>query len=1383
MLNNVDASVFTGSNSVQLLPLVSAEWNQNLFNPPYITIAGTGSKESVTANSTYTSITDANKHPNFSTYSFTTSGGTGSVSYAVNSPTGSSAAYKVITYVKTNKAIPLMLNAYGKANSHQYGSVVADANNYGWTKLEFIMGGQSKNDTITSNITINIVANVYSNSSDDYTIYYTLPEVYATSYSDYQYSSLWPTDSAVNFFRPGESYINCGNSNITLPNNFRQINNINLNSGQSAYAPVSSIIENPQYFFVTQYVPYLKNILPSDIATYKYFVSDNVDTPSFTTKYMQSITSNKIVLKFNTLMTIPNISIYLNGSQTPTYTGNCPSNGVLILYYNNGSWSTSKWSTMPQFNDSGTLSISTTINQITVVQNSKTVNSSFPAPDTKSPQSLSYTQDVGRMQLIEVSPRLEVDLTDYVQDVSITKQLDSKSTVVPLSTMNPNDATVTLSGVPAYTSNGPVPIFSNQSNNNSSILSKMLGKNIKIYVNWQLLSYSSLNNINSTTTYIPGGIFYCDSWDETDISTIRIQSYDTIRYLQTLPVPDYVSNFKTVFEIISNLLERAGYSDYDMDSLYAVTNDPANPLDISYYYANSQDKTIAAALSELFLAYQIGAYIDEYGVMRFLSLSKILSIDSTQASLSLDDSNVYQDGYGVSNIGKVGKISLRYQEPKIKQTLSLQNATDPTQKKSPSFIYTTSNEQVWISNTTDGIGFNYLSQTMDEASNYFYYNVNDLLDIFHTFNLNTNGYATIENEIVSFMYKEYSISNGTATRIVAVKNDLELAAAVDKFVKENVTSGLTITTGLETSAPAPSNVNIVPTGRIVDVQRGLFGTAPSTHNILSGDLSSKNLSAKDATVLTSNSSAASIYSYLPTNSSANQKPIKVISCSPPIGSKTLIYPTSDLDLGYHTYSTKFHTNDYNLFSCGLFFNMQAQATTIDGAFFVELTKSYTGDTVITVTDPITMQDTTQTTKNYQWIISIYQQNGSTANIISWADVTGMMNNINNNFEKVLVKQSTGDLKYLNAVDAAYQLKVIHYDSDGSDGEISGKIINVFINNAEVVGWQIPEVSSNTLSNGWKQTATNTTTGVRQLPSIGSAGTFTGTRFGFYTTTTPAPINNLVFNRGYAMTTQVVSGYVREIYATQDILINRSNNYWYQTSEFLNGLVQKQNIFNKYLSYMMQTQPTISGINVYDVQYQLPAATNVDILPVEYYQLYYPDSAPARNDYRQEMVVDEYSLAYSTPLNTGFRARFAIANNSPFLVWTHKTPDDLNQISIQLVLWTHEIVAQSDPAIIEKVINKNNITEVAQIDSQWVQSAEAGQKMISLISNAIDGFSKDTTLKIFGNPLIQLGDVINLTYPLTGINQKLFVVQAVKHSFNNGLETDLTLNAIGTGIQY
>ena len=214
--------------------------------------------------------------------------------------------------------------------------------------------------------------------------------------------------------------------------------------------------------------------------------------------------------------------------------------------------------------------------------------------------------------------------------------------------------------------------------------------------------------------------------------------------------------------------------------------------------------------------------------------------------------------------------------------------------------------------------------------------------------------------------------------------------------------------------------------------------------------------------------------------------------------------------------------------------------------------------------------------------------------------------------------------------------------------------------------------------------------------------------------------------------------------------------------------------------MMQTNPEIIGINVYDVQYQSPAATNVDILPVQYAQKYYPGGKPADNDYAQILILDEYCLAYSVPLNTGFRAKFAIANNSRHMVWIHKTPDQLNTTSTQLALYTHEIVAQSDPAILEKVLNKNNTTEVAQIDTTWIQSQYAANKMIDIVAQSIDGFSKDTTIKIFGNPLIQLGDIITVTYPLLGLQSRTFVVQSVKHVFNNGLETELVLNGVGPG---
>ena len=70
--------------------------------------------------------------------------------------------------------------------------------------------------------------------------------------------------------------------------------------------------------------------------------------------------------------------------------------------------------------------------------------------------------DISRMQVVEISPRLEIDLSDYVEDVSITKQLDSKSSSVPLSSLNSDDASIILSGIPVFTGADPIPLFSNQ---------------------------------------------------------------------------------------------------------------------------------------------------------------------------------------------------------------------------------------------------------------------------------------------------------------------------------------------------------------------------------------------------------------------------------------------------------------------------------------------------------------------------------------------------------------------------------------------------------------------------------------------------------------------------------------------------------------------------------------------------------------------------------------------------------------------------------------------------------------------------------------------------------------------------------------------------------
>ena len=1458
MLSNVSSSVFTGSDSITLTPVVSAEWNHNLFNPPYITTAGIGtslSKTLVSGGSTVSNVTSGAK-PNFTTRSFPMSGGTGTVSYSITS--GSSPAYKVVTYIKTNQPVPVMVTLSGKGASTQFGSEQVEADSLGWTKVITYVGSSGPTDTISSFV-YTITANTLSNADTNATVYFTLPEIYATTYFDYQNHSLFPTEMPFTYFRPGESYVETGDVKSSFPPNYRKIASKVLNSETEGggfyglkYMPISPIIQNPKFFLVASEIPVIKNSLPTDIAPYKYFVSDDT-SKSITAIYEKAITTNKIVLKFNTLMTTPVVNISINGTMitvdgsqsiSPVLNADFVATGILTLYWNGTAWTKNKWSTMPQFSSTGSLSLSTTITKISVTQASYNVNTEISTLDGISDIETDIGSDIRRMHLIEVSPRLEIDLTDFVQSVSINKSLDADNTALPISSLNTNDANIVLSGIPAMNGSTIVPIFSSQSNQSSTILANMLRKNIKFYLNFNLVNYSTPGSITTSNTYIPGGIFYSDSWDENDIQTITVQSFDVSRYLQSTPAPDYVANLKSVFDIITNILDLAGFTDYDYDSLYRICNSKSSPIDMSYYYVNSKDSTILDALNELFVAYQIGAYIDEYGIMRFLSLHNILS--SSTSNISLSEANIIEGGFSVSNSAKPGKISLRYQTPKVKQSPSLQNVTNLGIKDSPSFVYTTSNDVVWSQQTNDSVGFNYLQDTMQATSNVMNINNNDLQDIFHTFNLNNDGYAFIENEIVSFTYKEYTIStmSGTPSTTVSVKNNLELSAEIDRFIKQYsvglllsyatitnaVGNGTSITytsantfkvgdkvmitgvnpavyniqgtisertsttfkvletktgtyvSGGEAYISADYDVKITPTGNITNVQRGLFGTYPSKHERIN-TLSTKALSKKLYNVFTNVISPAGAITYIVDDSDPASNGLKdpslpsidKIRISDDEDEMVLIFPTSEVDLGYHTYSVKFELTDQDTSAAGIFFNMESD-TEAGNAYFVQLVK-------LNTKNPTT--NAPYSPARYKYIMQIYDaiDNG----ILYWSDVTGECNSIISNFSKIIKKtEVNGTTQYSFVTDNAFNLKIAYVLSDGSEGEDGTEeeplnILHVFLNNVQITGWQRPQFDNydeqtNPGGSAWAAMDVNYYTGARRRPSLPD-NIVADTKFGFCTTRVPREIEGVYPPIDYFSNTVDAPAILREIHATVKPLIERSVNYFYQDREFLNGMVQNQPLYNNSPTYIMQTTPEIAGINYYDVQYTTPAAVSVDVLPIEYMMKYYPGNSPKDQTKYQKKLVDEYSLSYSTPLNTGFRARMAVANGRPHTVILKKDSDELNDLTNNFNLWTHEIVAPSDPEIIEQVIDPSNMSEVVQLDSQWIQSKQAAYKMLKVIQMGIEGFSKTISLNIFGNPLIQVGDTVTLSYNLNGISGQTYFVQSVGQSFGQGLETSLVLKRI------
>jgi hypothetical protein len=1475
MLNSKYANVFSGTNpatSVTLVPVVSAEWNQNLFNQPYITVAGNGAAENVgdpqaeniddNRNATSTDVstvstTNSNVYVGIETKTFSINTNQSILSYNF-STTNSSPAYKIITYIQTDSDLPVQANAYASGTSTQYGSSTVDVNAFGYVKLVTYIGGSNYTDGV-GEINYSISFNSYGSNdiSSPINIYYTTPQVYETTFFDYQYGSLWPTESPFGFFRPGESYVPSGNSLFSFPSNYREITTNIINGKSGFYSPVTSVIQNPGFTLATAPSPLYKHVFPSDMSTYKYFVSDsatnlsnysNPQLPQITAIYEPKVNANKIVLKFNTLQTIPNITVKIDG--TSIWTGDVKSSvtnqsesdqGVVTLYYNGSSWSTSKWSTMPHFSSSGTITPLLNFGKITVIQNSKTTKSDFTDYENGS---VYVSQDLTAMHLVEISPRIEVDISQYVMQLDITKSLDSKNNYIPISSINPNQADLTISAIPLTVNDSPVPIFSSQ--NQSSVLYNMMKKNIKFYFGWNLQNYFQ-NGESYPNDYIPAGIYWAGVWDETDIQTVKVTCYDIVNYMQTIPAPDYVASNKNIFDIITNLLDLAGYTDYDYDSLYSVTQDSYTPMDMYYFYTNSQAGTIYDALSELFLAHQIGAYIDEYGVMRFLSLTNIMRYQPI--TTTFNDSSVIQGGYSITNKTKPGSITVSYQEPRVTQSLALQNATNPLVQNSPSFIYTTSNEVVWSQKDADSVGSNYLYKSMMQEDNYFQMNNNSLLDIFHTYLLNNDGYAVIENEIVSFLYKEYLLQQTTDPTVkqkVYPKTDLELSAAINDFIKQNqigfvpssfaitnaVASGTSITYTIDTNGyntfqvgmnvfvsevlPKQFNVygyitavtensftiksslantytyasgglataslgdnsydiTVTPTGKIANVQRGMFGTYASDHLILQSDISEKFLTADGCSTAIVNESL----------SIQDNPSVAKIAITPNSGD-AYIYNSSVANPGFNTYSCKFDLNGINLSKGGVFFKSEDITYTVNLLQINSFTLQYEGSSLVS---------TWASPQKYNYYITINKIENGSESILAVCEANGIAFDVQSRWEKVLtkLKPTTANPQgygYSYGKDQEYALKVVLTTSDGTDGEISGQLIDVYLNNIMITGWQIPDDSGNNSiidDDGnvtilkWKSSGVNSVTGIVQKVNISSDPlSFSGQgNFGFVTSITPMIPGT--FPNPASVQESAISASLREIYACEKPLIERSVSYYYQDREFLNGMIQGNRLFNQYKSYMMQTNPEVTGINYYDVQYQTPAATSVDVLPIEYLWYYFPGTQPVDQQYYQSQMVDEYSLSYSTPINTGFRARMAIVNNVGHMVYLTHASDSINQFTVSLNLWTHEIVAPSDAQTLQRVIDPANQTEVIQVDSPWIQSKQTANRIIDVIAIGNDGFSRDTQLQVFGNPLIQVGDIINLTYSLAGINNAKYLVHQVENVFDKGLKTTLTLNSLNKAV--
>lgn len=293
-------------------------------------------------------------------------------------------------------------------------------------------------------------------------------------------------------------------------------------------------------------------------------------------------------------------------NSTPIYTelstGSFINNGAVVLQYNGSTWSAGyDYTTLPVMTPAGAIANTASIQGIKIeIANNDTSSS----------------------RIVEISPRLSVNLSNFLVNSEYSSSLDEGNYAIPVGLSGANNATITLENLPRYTGADKTGnLYQIFENNPYSILNGLIGPNVKFTL------YTTLTDTktSSNSSTIKNFTMYSDKWTSNDLSTSTINLSDYAKYLQSTDAPDFVvmsdyHAFKigTLQQAIETLLQLSGFSDYDINSLSTVSQRLKKKIGarIPIFYA-SKERKVWDVLSEIILGYQVSAFFDENGILQF----------------------------------------------------------------------------------------------------------------------------------------------------------------------------------------------------------------------------------------------------------------------------------------------------------------------------------------------------------------------------------------------------------------------------------------------------------------------------------------------------------------------------------------------------------------------------------------------------------------------------------------------------------------------------------------------------------------------------------------------------------------------------------------------
>ena len=206
------------------------------------------------------------------------------------------------------------------------------------------------------------------------------------------------------------------------------------------------------------------------------------------------------------------------------------------------------------------------------------------------------------LELIEISPRLVVNMTNHVMSFSISSSIGDSQYGLPLGSLVSSNGSVNLSNeTRIFDKMNPDSIFTyvKDSSVDNYELETMLRANVK-FVFYQIL-------INGSDEYaVPIKTMYSTQWSQGSEFTTSVNLEDYIKFFRETQAPNLLIGYKNPLKsslAIRMLLDNIGYTKFSFE-----TKDGIDP-EMNFFYC-SNDVTVAEALNDIATSVQLSMFMD-----------------------------------------------------------------------------------------------------------------------------------------------------------------------------------------------------------------------------------------------------------------------------------------------------------------------------------------------------------------------------------------------------------------------------------------------------------------------------------------------------------------------------------------------------------------------------------------------------------------------------------------------------------------------------------------------------------------------------------------------------------------------------------------------------